>query len=227
MLVLAVDTALHACSACVHDAGAGRVLARETIPMASGHAEALLPLMQRVLSEAGVTANELGRVVSTIGPGSFTGLRIGLSAARAVALVADVPCVGVTTLAALAAPLLEQDATSLVATVLDARHNNVYFQVFGGDGRALLAPCVIPSIDAVRHIADRPVRLIGSGAPLMAMQWPANTRQPLIVDPGPAPDILAVARLGAAADPTSAPPEPLYLRPPDVKPQTGGRIARQ
>lgn len=226
MLVLAVDTALHACSACILDAASGRVLARETKPMATGHAEALLPLMQRVMREAGVEARQLGRIVSTVGPGSFTGLRIGLSAARAVALVADVPCVGVTTLTALAAPLLEQDATSSVAVALDARHAHVYFQAFAPDGTSFVAPCVIPVEDAARALAGRAVRLVGSGAPLIATAW-QHPEAPRLVDQQPAPDILAVARLGAVADPAHSLPEPLYLRPPDVKPQTGGRIARR
>src|SRR3954468_20996175 len=104
MLILAIDTALDACAAGVLDTAAGKLVAQESQPMKRGHAEALMPLVARVMKESGVAFAALDRVAVTTGPGSFTGLRVGLSAARGIALAANKPAVGITTLTAYAAP---------------------------------------------------------------------------------------------------------------------------
>ncbi|HUN97575.1 MAG TPA: tRNA (adenosine(37)-N6)-threonylcarbamoyltransferase complex dimerization subunit type 1 TsaB, partial [Bradyrhizobium sp.] len=106
MRILAIDTALEACAACVLDTNAGKVIAQEAREMKRGHAEALMPLIARVMDEAAIPFTALDRIAVTTGPGSFTGLRVGLSAARGLALAADRPAVGVTTLAAFAAPIV-------------------------------------------------------------------------------------------------------------------------
>src|SRR5262249_35754902 len=98
MRVLAIDTALEACSAAVLDTEQGGILASESIPMVRGHAEALMPLIARVMSEARLEFLELDRVAVTVGPGSFTGLRVGVSAARGIAGAAGKPAVRPTTL---------------------------------------------------------------------------------------------------------------------------------
>ena len=113
MLILAIDTALDACAAAVLDTSAGGVIAQESQAMKRGHAEALMPLIARVMKASGVGFAALDRIAATTGPGSFTGLRVGLSAARGIALAAGKPVVGVTTLTAFAAPIVsENDATS-------------------------------------------------------------------------------------------------------------------
>ena len=101
MRILAIDTALEACAAAVLDTAQGIVLARESIAMTRGHAEALMPLIERVMvkSDGGFAA--LDRIAVTVGPGSFTGLRVGIAAARGLALAAGKPAIGLTTLAAL------------------------------------------------------------------------------------------------------------------------------
>ena len=86
MRVLAIDTALAACSAAVFDTQQGGIIARESLPMLRGHAEALMPLIRRIMDEAGTAFRDLDRVVVTTGPGSFTGLRVGIAAARGIAL---------------------------------------------------------------------------------------------------------------------------------------------
>ncbi len=88
MLILAIDTALDACSAAVLDTNAARLIAHESEPMKRGHAEALMPLLARVIKQAGIAFADLDRIAVTTGPGSFTGLRVGLSAARGIALMA-------------------------------------------------------------------------------------------------------------------------------------------
>src|ERR1700728_3269122 len=109
MLILAIDTALDACAACVLDADAARLIAQESQTMKRGHAEALMPLIGRVMKEAGIAFAALDRIAVTTGPGSFTGLRVGLSAARGIALAANKPVVGLTTLAAYAAPIVSRN----------------------------------------------------------------------------------------------------------------------
>ena len=109
MLILAIDTALDACAACVLDTDAGRLMARQSLAMKRGHAEALMPLIAGVIKEAGIAFAGLDRIAVTTGPGSFTGLRVGLSAARGIALAANKPVVGVTTLTAYAAPVVSEN----------------------------------------------------------------------------------------------------------------------
>src|SRR5690349_10634167 len=103
MLILAIDTALDACAAAVLDTAAG-IVAQESQAMKRGHAEALMPLVARVMKSSGIAFTALDRIAATTGPGSFTGLRVGLSAARGIALAAGKPVVGITTLTAYAAP---------------------------------------------------------------------------------------------------------------------------
>src|SRR5215475_701469 len=132
MLILAIDTALDACAAAVLDTEAGRLVAHESQPMKRGHAEALMPLLRRVMSQSGLAFAALDRIAVTTGPGSFTGLRVGLSAARGIALAAKKPVVGLTTLSAYAAPLISEDNEHPIISAIDARHDHVYFQVVSG-----------------------------------------------------------------------------------------------
>src|ERR1700712_1416016 len=100
MLILAIDTALDACSAGVLDTNANRLIAHESHAMKRGHAEALMPLLARVIKESGIGFAALDRIAVTTGPGSFTGLRVGISAGRGIPLAADKPVVGLTPLSA-------------------------------------------------------------------------------------------------------------------------------
>src|SRR5471032_1430538 len=153
MRVLAIDTALEACSAAVLDTENGGV-ASESLPMVRGHAEALIPLIGRVMKQAAMAFSELDRIAVTTGPGSFTGLRVGIAAARGIALAAAKPVVGLTTLAAYAAPYIAADDTLPVVVAIDARHDHVYLQVFGPGGRTLVAPRLAPIREALRAAAD-------------------------------------------------------------------------
>src|SRR6266702_8702709 len=144
MLILAIDTALDACAAAVLDTDAGQLIASESQTMKRGHAEALMPLIARVMKESGVPFSALDRIAATTGPGSFTGLRVGLSAARGIALAAGKPAVGLTTLTAYAAPIVSRHAERPVISAIDARHDQVYFQVASGDGSPLIKPGVAP-----------------------------------------------------------------------------------
>src|ERR1700687_2093794 len=189
MLVLAIDTALAACSAAVLDTEAATLLASESLVMTRGHAEALLPLVERVMIAAGIGFDALDRIAVTTGPGSFTGLRVGISAARGMALRAPKRAVGLSALAAFAAPHIATDDTVPVVAVIDARHDHVYLQIFGPGGRTLVAPRISSIPDAVPTIDKRAPRIFGSGADLLMAAWPANEAPPLTVDQRTDPDI--------------------------------------
>ncbi len=227
MRVLAIDTALEACSAAVLDTEHPASAVHESQPMLRGHAEALMPLVARVLDRAGLPAGKLDRIAVTVGPGSFTGLRVGIAAARGIALAAGKPAIGLTTLAAFASPLIAADETLPVVSVIDARHNHVYLQVFGPGGLTLVKPRLASIDDAIRVSLGGPPRLVGTGAELLTRAWPSGELPPASVDTARAPDIEWVARLGAAAPADASSPKPLYLRAPDAQPQNAAQMARR
>jgi tRNA threonylcarbamoyladenosine biosynthesis protein TsaB len=224
--ILAIDTALGACSVCVYDGAEAMPVAFEAEEMQTGHAEALMPMIQRVMRGVDGGFGSLSRVAVSIGPGSFTGLRIGISAARAIGLAAGIPVVGVSTLSAYAAPLINPAESGVIAVAIDARHGAVFFQAFTTTGRTIVLPRVLPVKDAARAIGAGPARLAGSGAGALAVETMTLGLKAAIADLRPAPDITAVARLGLIADPATAPPKPLYLRPPSAQPQESKAVAR-
>jgi len=218
MLILAIDTALDACAAAVVDTRNAKVIAQESQAMKRGHAEALMPLIARVMKESGVGFAALDRIAATTGPGSFTGLRVGLSAARGIALAAAKPVVGVTTLTAYAAPVVSENGEHPVIAAIDARHDHVYLQVVSGNGGSLVTPRVAPMAEALAASRFGAPHLVGNAADIIAERWPKDAPPPFKVEPQPAPDIVWVAWLAAAVDPALATPRPFYLRAPDAKP---------
>jgi len=218
MLILAIDTALDACAAAVLDTDRNRLIAQETAAMKRGHAEALMPLLARVMKQADIGFAALDRIAATTGPGSFTGLRVGLSAARGIALAANKPAVGITTLAAFAAPHVSEHDEHPIISAIDARHDHVYLQVVSGHGGPLVTPRVAPIEEALAASRFGAPLLTGNAAGLLAERWPKDAPAPVKVDQQAAPDISWVAWLGAAVDPAIATPRPFYLRAPDAKP---------
>ncbi len=227
MRVLAIDTALAACSAAVLDTGTDGVAASESVAMTRGHAEALMPLLSRVVKSSGLAFADLERIVVTTGPGSFTGLRVGIAAARGLGVATNIPVVGVTTLSAYAAPYLATDDQIPVVVAIDARHQHVYLQVFGAGGRTLIAPRLAPLAEAVRAASEAPSRVVGSAARAIADALVRTAPAPVAVDPREAPDIRWVAQIGAAVSAAQAPPKPQYLRAPDAQPQYAASLPRR
>jgi len=225
--VLAIDTALEACSAAILDTDRRDGLTSRSLPMMRGHAEALVPLIAAVMSEAKVAFTALDRIAVTIGPGSFTGLRVGVAAARGIALATGKPVVGLTTLAALAAPFFEADESRPLLAVIDARHERVYMQLFGPGGRSLVAPRIASIRDAIRAAMASPTRIVGNAAKLIEEAWPDHEQRPLLVSAVRAPDVAWVASRGAAADDLTAPVRPLYLGDADAHPQEAGILPRR
>jgi tRNA threonylcarbamoyladenosine biosynthesis protein TsaB len=161
------------------------------------------------VAAAGLGFADLDRVAVTVGPGSFTGLRVGIAFAKGLSAALERPCIGVGTLAALAA-----EARGLVGAVIDARRERVYLQAFQ-DGEALAPPEMLPTAEAADRLASQaaggPVRLVGPGAALLVPLLPAAL--PL---PAPAPDVAALGRLAARLEPAGS-PQPLYLRAADAR----------
>ena len=166
--------------------------------IATGHAELIFTRIGELLERNGVGYPDLTRVVTTTGPGSFTGLRIGLSAARGLALARSIPVIGVPSLLALS---LTVPGPSTV--LLDARRGEAYFQSFAGAAEPTSAPMLL-AMEAAQEAIVPGSTLIQS----------------------PFVDIALVARYGAIADPAAHPPEASYVRDADAKPQTAARIQR-
>jgi tRNA threonylcarbamoyl adenosine modification protein YeaZ len=180
-----------------------------------------------VLDRAKLDFAAIDRIAVTVGPGSFTGLRVGIAAARGIALAAAKPAIGLSTLAAFAAPLIAADDTLPVVVAINARHDHVYLHVFGPGGRTLVAPRLVPLREALRVSTSGAPRITGTAANMLAALWPAGERVPTSVEQRNAPNIDWVARLGAAATDTGVPPRPLYLRAPDAQPQEAAHLARR
>ena len=167
--------------------------------MATGQAERLFPALDELLARASVTYDDLTRIAVTTGPGSFTGLRIGLSAARGLGLALNVPVIGVPTLLALSLDC----GCNAAAVLLDARRDEAYFQLFSGPAIPVGGPALLPMEEARRRI-PAVVRTLTS----------------------PFVDIAALARFAATANPDAYPPEAAYIRDADAKPQEKFRVAR-
>ena len=220
MRILALDTALPAVSGCVLDQGAAAPLASETISMERGHAEALLPLVERLIAATEGGFASLNRVAATVGPGSFTGIRIGLSAAQAIARALKIEVVGVSTLAALAAPHFSEAFEGLLVPSIDARHGQVYVAAYSATGRQVHPPQRMVAREAVEALRDlvgeTDLHLVGSGAIMLERAARGALIGARILSSAIAPDIAYVARLGLLADPREAPARPLYLKAADV-----------
>jgi tRNA threonylcarbamoyladenosine biosynthesis protein TsaB len=201
LLILSIDTCLGACScAVVKD---GEALASIFEPMTRGHQERLAPMVEAATKDAGVVFADLDRIAVAVGPGSFTGLRVGLAFAKGLGLALARPVVGIGALEALGA---EEPGRTLA--LADARRGQVYWQAFE-DGRLLTEASASSLDDAAAFFV--PDIVTGPGADLVADRFPGA-----LVTGRPGADPAVIARLGAARlDPER--PRPLYLRTPDAK----------
>ncbi len=206
MKVLVIDTALNACTAAVFDGD--RPLGVRVEPMAKGHQERIGGLVRDAVADAGGFEG-IARIGVTVGPGSFTGLRVGLAFAQGLGAALGVPVVGISTLAGLARSA--DGGAGTTAAVIDARRGQVYLQTFEG-GVATLSSAAL-GLDAARETLAAADRIwAGNGAALVTDN--------LAIEPLTVPTPAALAALTIAADPAEAPPKPLYLRAPDATPPT-------
>ncbi|MET3853246.1 MULTISPECIES: tRNA (adenosine(37)-N6)-threonylcarbamoyltransferase complex dimerization subunit type 1 TsaB [unclassified Rhizobium] len=218
MIVLALDTAGVDCAAAVYDSGSDTMLGEASDMIGKGHAEHLMGIVDRVLAQAGKKLAMVERIAVTIGPGSFTGIRVGVAAARGFALALNIPTVGITTLETMAAAQRVKTPGRAVLAAMDAKRGEIYLQSFSAEGEPLDDPRAVTIEEAQAFASTFDGEITGSAAPLL--------RPELTGDYANSFPISFVARLGAAADPSSGKPKPLYLRGPDAKPQAGFAIAR-
>jgi tRNA threonylcarbamoyladenosine biosynthesis protein TsaB len=204
--ILAVDTALGACSVAVLDGE--KILAHRFETMARGHAEALAPMVDEAMRESGIGFAALDRLAVTTGPGTFTGQRVGLAFMRGLRVALKKPLIGVTTLTAMAAQAMEETKLPRAAAIHDARREEFYVETVPGGG-----PAIVIDDQAVAMLSrEQPFALAGTAAPAMA-----DKIKGAVLSSVRQPDALYVARLALHAPATEEAPRPLYLRAPDAK----------
>ena len=230
MHILAIDTCFDGCSACVAEQQgyAVSVLSARLERFATGHAERLVPMVGEVVVEARLGFDQIRRIAVTVGPGTFTGTRIGVAAARALALATGAETVGVSSLAVMAEVARRQLGTVPLAVVVDARRGEVYAQSFGtaGGSDALSPPALLSLDDASRLSGEEEIVFVGSGAEAVAAIARQHGREAKALLPDLLPDATAMALLAARLPGCDTTVAPLYLRPPDAKPQDGKAVAR-
>jgi tRNA threonylcarbamoyladenosine biosynthesis protein TsaB len=222
MNILALDTSMGACSAAVLCATDGtRQLHARYVEMERGHAEALMPMVQEVMAEAGVSARDLDVIAATTGPGSFTGVRIAIAAARGLALVTQVKLFGTDSLTVMARAALMEDLApdGPFAVAVDARRGMLYFGLYDAAGRQLDGPLLIAPDDAVKLLPPGLRVVVGNGAVLLAEAAAKQSRNVDVALPALQPLAAALAGIALESGETTATLRPLYLRPPDAKPQ--------
>jgi tRNA threonylcarbamoyladenosine biosynthesis protein TsaB len=224
--ILALDSSGAACSTALWRRGA--VVARRYRAMERGHAEALMPMLVETMVEAGETYAALTAVAVTVGPGAFTGIRIGLAAARGIGLAADVPVIGVTTFAAVAEAVSEAERRDRALLVLlDSKRGDVFVQEFTAERAAVGSPAILSPDAVLQRLSARSSVIAGDG---IAVVRPSLEAAGLAVAhsaaAGPV-DAAHVARLAArsVAQRTGLPPTPLYLRAPEVRSSSGPAAA--
>jgi tRNA threonylcarbamoyladenosine biosynthesis protein TsaB len=206
-IILAVDTALGACSVAVLDGE--KILAHRFEEMARGHAEALAPMVESTMKQAGIGFGALERLAVTTGPGTFTGQRVGLAFMRGLRVALKKPLIGITTLEAMASATGAERA----AAIHDAKRDEAYLLLWD-KGEIVLPPTVMPFTEARARIrAFGPCALCGTGAAAAKTELGAD----FLLTEIRQPDALWVARLALTRHPSDTPPAPLYLRAPDAK----------
>jgi tRNA threonylcarbamoyladenosine biosynthesis protein TsaB len=182
------------------------------------------------MREAGVAFEAINRLAVTLGPGTFTGMRIGIAAIRGLALSTGIATVGVSSLAVMA-EVAHRELVNLskvvdLAVVADARRGQAYAQLFGASGLEAKSPPQLLPVEAVSRLGDGPLVVVGSAAEAVAAAAKGSGRNVTARLPHLLPDAAALAHMAFALPASQAPLTPLYLRPPDAKPQEGKAIAR-
>jgi tRNA threonylcarbamoyladenosine biosynthesis protein TsaB len=221
--LLAIETAGSRCSAAV--AHGKRILAAASQALRHGHGEVLVPMLDRVMAEAALPPHQLDIVAAAIGPGGFTGIRVGLAAAQGIALATGARLVGITGFAAVAQALRNARAGgqrgSNLLVALDSRRDDLYIQLFAADMTSPHAPpqAVLPDLLEDYLGAPRAAPLLVAGDAAEAAAAALHGRIDVEVVPDSAPDAIGIALVALEAARSAEAPEPvrpLYLRPPDV-----------
>lgn len=218
MIILAIDTAASLCASCVYDSGSDTEKGRAVLDLGKGHAEHVMATVEEALSRAGISYGSLDAVAVSTGPGSFTGVRVGVSAARGLSLALKIPALGVTTLEALAMQARNLIPGRAILTVTGRNPERLNMALFDEKGLVAIAPKLADAEEIASIAAKAQPVLAGEAAGLVADAaggaFEVTTREATA-------DIAYYARLAARHGPSDEQPKPLYLRPPDAKPQDG------
>jgi len=225
-LILALDTATSRCG-CALMAGQ-HVLARVGADIGKGHAEVLMGQIEDLFDAAGVAVGDVTRIGVSCGPGSFTGIRVGVAVARGLALALAVPALGISRFAATDHLVRRVSPGNASTIVLPAFGDVLYAQHFDAEGRPMGEAFQATMMAMVAALPDGHV-LSGTAAADMTQAIAAGTgRLPRIVEVDPRDEIDAIAALARdAVEGRFMPPVPLYLRAPDAKPQTNFALPRR
>ncbi len=225
MNILAFDTTMGACSAALLKlADSERQIFCKYHERDRGHAETIMPMIVDVMGQAGLKFHDLHRIAVTLGPGTFTGVRIGIAVARGLALASGVGVVGCTSLQVMAASIFQSQEKSQngvpLAIAVDARRGQVYFQLFDHYGGELTEPMVVSPKDALRFLPkESEIAAAGTGAPLLAEAL-GTSRSIMVINNRLQPDAAVLADLAVHLPLEEIPVSPFYLRTPDAKPQS-------
>ncbi len=217
--ILGIDTATSGCSVALWQDS--ECLAHRAARMPRGQSEALAPMIDDVRGDAGIDLSVIDAIAVTRGPGAFTGLRIGLAAARALAMTLNVPCLGIGTFEALLAEAqatVEGQAVDILVIAIESKRDDIFLAAYAPDGGEVLAPCAaLPNALAQATGPDQRVVIAGDAAAQAAAVL-ADRSDVRILPSVDVADALTVAALGAdiLEAGANAPAEPLYMRPPDV-----------
>ena len=219
MNILALDTSMGACSAAVlRTNGAERTLFVRQEAMARGHAEALMPMVAETMAEASLPFAELDMIAATTGPGSFTGVRIAIAAARGLALVTGAGLFGTDSLTVMAKAAAEPLGEPF-AVAVDARRGMLYFGLYDENARQLEGPLLLSPDEAALRLPATLRCAIGSGAASLAEAAAGRGLRVAVSFAELQPSAEALAQIAYESGETSPTLKPLYLRPPDAKPQ--------
>lgn len=229
MTILAFDTSMAACSAAILQDGAASSIQRFE-RMERGHAEALFPMIEAVMAQAGRGFGDLTKIAVTAGPGSFTGVRAGVAAARGFALAAKLPVVAATSLEVMARGLVRRSSASERAggfmVAHDARREEFYLQGFSAEGEPLSEPELCGLSEAADAALQGIGLVVGSGAAAIALEAARRGRELRAGFADLLPEAGDLAAIAVNRIPQLRPVAPFYLRAPDAKPQTGKNLAR-
>lgn len=225
MTLLAIDCSASLCAACIYDDAEARELGRAVRDLGKGHAEHLIAVIDEALATAGKTLGDMGAIAVSTGPGSFTGIRVAVSAARGLALALGIPAIGVNVLEALAAEVRDRLGGKAVLSALasGADAATVQAAVYDEFGSERYAPSIVTLHEAAKLASEAEAVLVGTGADRIA----ALARNLIVAGGNATADIGVYARVAAAKGVGSGKPSPLYLREPDAKPQAGFILPRR
>jgi tRNA threonylcarbamoyladenosine biosynthesis protein TsaB len=228
MNILALDTSMGACSVALlrESGGATTMIAREA-RMARGHAEALMPMLEELMDGAKLDFSDLDLIAATLGPGSFTGVRVAIAAARGLSLATNAKLWGTDSLTVMARGVLANYTGGPFAIAVDAHRSMLYLGLFDGDGARLEGPLLVSPEHAAAKISRNLHAAFGSGAAILAAAARDIGLEIEASEPDLQPDASNLAVLALQANATLPTLRPLYLRPPDAKPQSASGVARR